>query len=399
MARFAGILAVLAAVVVVASAAGAPANPSLTLMPLAKADLGPTAAALPLDPYSGVQTNAAAAGNATGNVTAAQLGRLGRLTGYAVDYDDAAGHALDAGHGLLDVQTEVDRYRSAAAARAGVAFWRRDDANISTMRSAGIAVSERFFAPAGMGASSFGMEASLTVPGKHPIYGIDIYFSRGALVGEVTVSAADSASRRAYAEGLAAKLARRIDRVVGGRSVGAPVALPPKVTAGPPANGPDLSKLAVTASDLGPVSIVKKQGYRVDLDDKPLSEYQRVFTPAGLYMSLEEQVALYQSATKASYTFASTTAGLGSKALAAQTGIKISNLRRVDVHAGDEGSAFVIDFTEQGVPIRMAIVAVRIGATVTTLWAADRATMTISDADVQALAKLAAKRVTSGLDA
>ncbi len=368
-------------------------------MPLPKTDLGPTAAALPLDPYSGVQTNAAAAGHATGNVTAAQLGRLGRLTGYALDYDDAAWHALDAGHGLLEVQTEVDRYRSAAAARAGVAFWRRDEANVGAPRSAGLVVNERFFAPGGMGKSSFGMEGSVTVPGKHPVYGIDIYFSRGSLVGEVSVTAADPASRRAYAEGLAAKLARRIDRVVAGRSVGAPVALPPTVKAGPPANGPDLSKLAVTASDLGPVSIVKKQGYRVDLDVKPLSEYQRFFSPAGLYVTLQEQVALYQSATEASYTFASLTAGIGSKVVFAQSGIKVSNLQQVEVHAGDEASAVVFDFTTHGVPIRMAIVAVRIGATVTTLWAGDRATMTISDANVQALAKLAAKRAASGLDA
>ena len=196
------------AVGAVATASAAPTQPSLAPVPLAKADLGPAASALPLDPYSGVQTNAAAASNATGKVTAAQLERLGRITGYALDYDDSALHALDAGHGLLEVRTEVDRYRSAAAARAGVAFWRRDDANVGPLRSAGLTVSERFFAPAGLGASSFGMEGTLGVPGKHPLYGVDIYFSRGSFVGEVSVTAADPASRRAYAQGLAARLAR-----------------------------------------------------------------------------------------------------------------------------------------------------------------------------------------------
>jgi len=397
MTRWVGILAVIFTVGGVATASGASSAPSLALMPLARAQLGPAARALPLDPYSGVQTNADATRNATGRVTVAQLTRLGRLTGYALDYDDSAGHALDAGHGLLEVTTEVDRYRSAAAARAGVAFWRRDDADLAPLRSAGIAVTERFFAPAHLGRSTFGAEAAVTVPGKRPVYGVDIYFARGALVGEVSVTAADPASRRAYAEGLAGELARRIALVVAGRNAGAPVALPPTVTPGPPPNGPELSRLAITTADLGPVSIVKQQGYDVDLDLKPVSEYTRSFTPAGLYVTLQEQVALFHSATEASYTFATLSAGMGSALVIGEVGAKVTTLRRVPVHGGDEAAAVLVDFTLKAVPIRMAIVVVRTGATTEMIWAGDRATMTISDASVQALASLAAQRAATGL--
>ena len=113
---------------------------SLALMPLAKPALGKEAFALPLDRDSGVQTNADAARNATGHVTAAQLTRLGRLTGYELDYNDAAGHALAARKGLLEVSTGVELYGSASAARNGLAFWRADAQKLLRMSSVGIGV-------------------------------------------------------------------------------------------------------------------------------------------------------------------------------------------------------------------------------------------------------------------
>jgi hypothetical protein len=34
--------------------------------------------------------------------------RLGRITGYTLDYNDAAGKALTSGHGLMEIETSVE---------------------------------------------------------------------------------------------------------------------------------------------------------------------------------------------------------------------------------------------------------------------------------------------------
>lgn len=398
--RQAAIGAAAAALLALVPAAAATTRAQLTLMPLAKSDLGADAIALPLDPGSGVQTNADAAHNATGKVTAAQLARLGRLTGYALDYNDAAGRALAAGRGLLEVKTGVDRYRSAAAARAGVAFWRRDEANLKLLRAAGVAVSERFYTPSGVPGPSFAMSGTATLHGKPPIYGVDIVFARGDLVAEVSVSAADAADRRPYAEQLAVKLASRIGAVLAGRVSGPPVPLPAKAKAGPPPNGPDLTKLVLTADDLGQVSLVKKQGYTLDRDLTPVSAYTRLFAPAGLFLSLQEEVALFHSSTEASFSFAGFSAGLTNPTLLASYGggLTFTNLQKIPVHAGDEAVAVMATaHLATGQTVLEAIAVVRTGATMEVVAMADLPTMTMRASDVQALVATAGKRAAAGL--
>src|SRR5512133_2136006 len=62
-------------------------NAQLALMPLPKAVYGPAAAALTIDSSSGVSDNAdAARADLDATVTAASLRRLGRVTGYALDF-------------------------------------------------------------------------------------------------------------------------------------------------------------------------------------------------------------------------------------------------------------------------------------------------------------------------
>ena len=77
-----------------ASAAGVVTRGQMALMPLPKQSLGARAIALPLDPSSGIVTNADAADDASPGVTTATFERLGRITGYTLDYNDAAGKAL-----------------------------------------------------------------------------------------------------------------------------------------------------------------------------------------------------------------------------------------------------------------------------------------------------------------
>src|SRR5437879_3211851 len=96
----------------------------LALMPLPRQALGPDAVALSLAHDSGVDSNADAARHAGGGVTAADLSRRGRVTGYTLDYNDASANALRAGHGLLEVQTIAELYLDAGTATEGLVFWR-----------------------------------------------------------------------------------------------------------------------------------------------------------------------------------------------------------------------------------------------------------------------------------
>ena len=97
------------------SAAGGVTTAQLALMPLPATALGSAAAGLPLAQDSGTQLNQAAAqdssGNGSGSVTAAQLAKLGRLTGYRLDYSYPGAAIVLGLRGLGGVQSDVDLYQ------------------------------------------------------------------------------------------------------------------------------------------------------------------------------------------------------------------------------------------------------------------------------------------------
>ncbi len=374
----------------------------LALMPLPKSALGTAALSLPLDQDSGVVSNADAARNADGpRVTAARLSRLGRITGYTLDYDDAAGRALVARHGLLQVQTGVDLYRSPAAAGAGLAFWRRDDADVRLAKAAGATVSLSSFPVGSLGSSGFGLSGVAKLKGKPPVYGVDIQFARGPLVASVSVSAADSRSRRAYVLSLAKQLDARISGVLHGRIKGPAVPLPGKAKAGPPPSGLDLSALALTPQDLGGGTI-KQQGYRLDKDLTPLSEYQRVMTPGGSFVFLQEQVALFHSPTEAGFAYSGMAGALSSKQAAQffdpSDHITRYEPKRVAVAGGDEVRAVrALVGIGGGTTVLEGIVVMRIGATTEFVIVASPTTNPLTDRAIRDLAALAARRARAGL--
>src|SRR5262249_62180368 len=94
-------------------AAAAAVPERLDLMPLPRSALGPGTGALRLARDSGVVSNAYAAESAGNGFTAADLARLGRMSGYTLDYllpDIAGAHA----HALLRVPTVAALYRDPA---------------------------------------------------------------------------------------------------------------------------------------------------------------------------------------------------------------------------------------------------------------------------------------------
>lgn len=374
---------------------------ALALMPLPKSALGAAALSLPLDSDSGVQTNSKAAKNANGKVTASQLDKLGRITGYDLDYNDAGGHALAVRRGLLQVDTGVELYRSPAAARSGLAFWRKDATSVGRYRSLGMSIKVKMFRPSGVLAPSFGATAVLKLSGKPPIYGVELGFVTGRLVGEVSVSAADASDRRGYAVSLAKQLATRIRDVLAGRIKGPPVPLPGKTKAGPPPNGPELSLLTLSPSDLGG-GTVTHEGYQLDKDLSPVSEYARTMSPAGPFPVVEEQVALFHSSTEASFTFSLLATLLESsnalKVFGSSSGITSYRPSRVTVHGGDEARAVraTVGLTG-GRTVNEALILIRTGATTQFLFVGSPATVPIPVGQIQGLTAAAASRAAAGL--
>src|SRR5262249_43365958 len=105
--------ALVAAVLVPCTSASSASQIELAVVPPPKAPLGPAVHSLPLAHDSGGVSNAEAANEANGMVTAAQLKALGRVGGYLLDYGNPFGSSA----GVSEIQTEVDRYRTAADAR------------------------------------------------------------------------------------------------------------------------------------------------------------------------------------------------------------------------------------------------------------------------------------------
>jgi hypothetical protein len=401
----AALLAAALAGALAAEAAGArPADrAALALMPLPKASLGAGAAALPLDRDSGVVSNADAARNATQTVTAKSLERLGRITGYTLDYNDAGAAALGKGHGLLEVQTSVELYTSPPAAARGLAFWRRDDADAAAFRTSGVRFTLKPFDPGRLGAARFAYDGTVRVKGKRPIYGIDVQFRTGRLLADVSVSSADHAGARPLATSLARKLQHRIAAVLAGKVAGPPVPVPGKAKAGPPPHGPELSTLALRPADLGAGKIVR-QRYQLDRDLSPISEYDREMSPGGAFAYLDEEVALFHSPTEASYTLRFLAEAMASKELVLRFGdlqgsqIASFEPKRVAVRAGDEAQAVIATVKlKDGRVLDEGFVILRFGSTTEFISVGTPAGGRILPSAMEQLASIAADRVSRGL--
>jgi hypothetical protein len=196
-----------------ASAAG---TGQLDLMPLPQRALGPGGAALALAPSSGVVSNAYAAHDAGHGFTAADLAKLGRITGYTLDYVLPNATVPQTRHALLGVQTIAELYSDRATATRGLAFWRGVTRERSGRSANGVMVTVSAFR-AGVGDDSFAFELTYWHTGQPLCYVGDVVFRSGRLLGAVFVSATDSIGLRTRTLHLADRLARRIRRVLDGR--------------------------------------------------------------------------------------------------------------------------------------------------------------------------------------
>jgi hypothetical protein len=266
----------------------------LALVPLPKAALGSAAQSFPLANDSGPVSNSEAAAH-TPDATPKTFKKMGRLNGYALEY----GNAFTGDPGVTDVRTSVEKYRSAAAARRALAFWQKEDAQLSRLDSPAFSVSNvpvAVPAPAAR-TSHFAYVTSYSAANIAPVSGIDEQVADGRYVLDVIVTAGTAADAEALAPTLAQQLDARLRLARGGRLHARPVRLP-KLKAGPPPGGPGLSALALRKTDLvGKASVSK--GYVAD--PAAISDYSVFMLPAGQFDALDQEIEWYPVANEASF--------------------------------------------------------------------------------------------------
>jgi hypothetical protein len=286
------VAALVGAVLVPAASASTVHRVTLSLVPLPKSALGAAGKSLALSHDSGIVSNAAAAGKSSTG-TLSTFKNLGRVTGYNLTY----GNPFSGGAGITEIASSVEQYKTAAGAKKGLAFWRKDDAQITSLQKYGITVVLKPVKAPSIGAGRFGYGTTLTFPSVAPISSVDEQVADGKYVLEVSVAADSlSAASRQAAKSLRA-IDQRLQLAEKGRLRARPVKLLPPLKAGPPTAGPDLATLTLTSSDLTGTVTVGDHGYVID--PEALSAYVLDMKPAGQYADLSQEIEWYSTANEA----------------------------------------------------------------------------------------------------
>jgi hypothetical protein len=286
-----------AAILAPAGAAGSTsARVKLAVIALPKSAIGSVAKPLPLSHFSGPVSNATAADRVWfAAMTASSFKKMGRVSGYALDY----GVAASGGSGVTDVQTSVEQYKTSKAAKHGLDFWRVQDMFVGLLDQGSFSVTNTALKVPKVGQARFAYLTSYGAPDIVPFSTVDVRVIEGKYVLQAQVSARTAAMAKSLAPKLAAKLDARLKLALKGRLHTQLVKLPPPLKAAPPAGGPSLSALAATTSDLSGTATVKWHGYAID--PAAISCYEVDMSPAGPFDSLYHYVEWYPTANQAAF--------------------------------------------------------------------------------------------------
>jgi hypothetical protein len=284
--------ALVAAVLVPAASASGSHRVNLALVPLPKPLIGAAAHGFAIAPNSGVVSNAAAA-SSTPDGTAATFKKLGRQSGYVLEY----GNAFTGAPGITDVHTGVERYKTPADAKRGLAFWKKEDSKLGALDQPGFAVTNVLVHVPAVGTKRFAYLTSYGASNIAPVSGLDEQVLEGRYILDVIVTAGTPSAAKSLAPKLARKLDARLRLALRGRLHGKPVKLA-RLEAGPPLGGPDLSLLALGASDLVG-QVTADNAYLVD--PAAISDYSVFMLPAGPFDVLDQEIEWYPSANEASF--------------------------------------------------------------------------------------------------
>jgi hypothetical protein len=374
----------------VASAASGKHSPRLRLplVPLQQAQFGPVGASLALQWFdSGSVSNNAAAFNAPGPADPKKLKKMGRVTGYLLDY----GIAYSGGTGVTEIKTGVDEYRTSPDATKALPFWRKQDTyGARSFRQLGVNLTFASQKVKKIGSSRFAYLTSMSVSGADPIYTLDEQFVDKRFILDTSVTAGTKAEALRQAPLLASILDHRLRLMLAGRLSGHAASIPVFPNPGPPPGGPDLSAFVLQPSDLSPSTIVISQGYSIDTE--AISSYGIDLRPAGVYGEVVEGINWYANANEA--TWEGTFSGDEIAAFAKLAGAGVTS---VDVSAaGDNAMAAILPIgTGAGGNGSTALISLWQGQATDIVIAQSASQMTASD--VQSLAQKAADRLNAGL--
>jgi hypothetical protein len=386
--RIALAAAFVAAVLVPLASASNASQPKLAVLPLPKAQLGQVGRSLSLAADSGVDSNAHSASQATGNVTAKRLKRLGRISGYLLDW----GTPFSDSPGVSEIKTEVERYRTAATARRGLGFWRKQELDVRALKAFGLHVSFKRVALAHVLHPYWAYLTTARVHGLQPVYAVDAEMLDGAYLLDVSIAAGSPGDAKRLAPLIAQKLVRRFGLAQQGRLQAKPFRLPHDKP-GPPAHGAKPAQIALARSDVGSPATVRHAGYvspREAFDEYAISAYDLLMAPAGSYDELEQEVSVAKSALEAKY-FAALAGGALGRALGAS-----GNATQVDLSTvGDNAFGELVHVSAGTNSADGTIVVLTRGKYFDFVIAAS--TAKLSAADVQSLAQKAAHRLDSAV--
>ena len=378
-----------AAVFVPASSASSPHRVRLALVPLPKSAVGAAGKPLALTHDSGVVSNARAASNSESGTTA-KFKSLGRVT---TGYDLTYGDPFSGGTGITQIASGIEEYKTAAGAKKGLAFWRKDDnAQVKSLQQYGVGVSLKVVKVPRIGKGRFGYGTTFTFPNLAPTAGVDEQAVDGKYVLDVSVSGDPLSAASHLASKLLQTLDRRLQLAEKGRLRAKPVKLLPPLKAGPPAGGPDLATLTLATSDLTGTATISDQAYRVD--SAALSAYVLDMKPAGQFQNLTQEIEWYATANEAMVITSLEQAIVG-RELGAFLGVT-PTVTPVDLSSiGDNAKGEILQFSANGQSVYVGMVGLARGQ------ASDFVLFTsaspLQASDVQSLAQAAATHLDAGV--
>ena len=380
--RGALVAAVSAAILLpVASASGSSQQLKLALLPLPKSALGSAGHSLPLAADSGADSNTHAAAQGTGDFTAKQLKHSGRISGYLLDY----GSPFSDRPGISQIETEVEQYRSAAKARRGLAFWRKQERDVRLLKKFGLHVSFKKLALSNVHHPYWAYLTTLSANGLSPLHGVDAQMLDGGYLLDVNVAGSPAEVERLVPT-LVRKFDQRLRLAESGHLQAKPVTLPHAKT-GPPAHGPKPARMVLTRSDVGKPATIRHAGYvspKNSFDEYALSAYDQVMAPAGSFGFLQQEVSATKTAVEVRY-FAAVAAGAFSNGgLGTVTPVDLSSV-------GDNAFGEILEITSGGQSVDEALLVLSRNKYLDFLSVASKSKLTASD--VQGLAQKAAQRL------
>jgi hypothetical protein len=236
----------------------------LALMPLRKVDV-PEARTFTIsaDASGLLDRSRAAETTIDPNDTSGDVAAEGWVRGYDVSYVERGLASLTRGSGVLEVDTSVALFSSAAAAARFNDRQTRDFGRMAHHEvDAGVVlVSSSGFGVPSLGDAADGLHAEFRIGGR-AAYSTFVDFRVGRLLCEAAITRADRQPAERRVEQIARALERRVRGVLAGTVHGPPQALPkPPLAPTPPAGVPNLSSRVLQLRDLPDGSRIRREAY------------------------------------------------------------------------------------------------------------------------------------------